>query len=178
MLNELTKSTFLYAGEAFGAFISQREDEQFMSKAAQTASDIRRFNRFYLPFFHLLTQKYLNSEYSVAEARILYEIYDYGKISARDIVKTLCIDKGYLSRMLKKFEAGGIVKREESGEDSRLSEISLTAKGKSLTERLAAESNLQVEKELAGISDDDLEKLSCHMAEIIKILGGGRDGDH
>lgn len=45
-----------------------------MNKIEKAASDIRRFNRFYLPFFRLLTQKYLNSDYSMAEARILYEM--------------------------------------------------------------------------------------------------------
>lgn len=149
-----------------------------MNKAAQTASDIREFDRFYLPYFHLLAQKYLNSDYSVAEARILFEIYDHEKISARDVVSALHVDKSYLSRILKKFEVNGIVERKVSGEDSRLSLIFLTAKGISLTERLIAESNLQVEKELAGICDDDLDKLSYHMAEIIKILGGKRDGDY
>lgn len=51
-----------------------------MDKVMQTAVEIRKFNRFYLPYFHLLTQKYLNSDYSVAEARILYEIYDHREI--------------------------------------------------------------------------------------------------
>lgn len=147
-----------------------------MGKAAQTASDIRRFNRFYLPYFHLFTQKYLNSDYSVAEARILYEIYHHEKISARDVVQILHVDKSYLSRILKKFEMNGIVERKVSKEDTRLSLIILTADGKALAERLMIESNLQVEKKLTGISNEDLDKLSCYMNEIIKILGGKRDG--
>lgn len=105
-------------------------------------------------------------------------IYDHGNISARDVVNALHVDKSYLSRMLKKFEMNKIVERKASGEDSRLSYIYLTEKGKSLTERLIAESDLQVEKELAGISDEDLDKLSCHMAEIINILRGERNGNH
>lgn len=149
-----------------------------MSKVMQTAADVRKFNRFYLPYFHLLTQKYLNSDYSVAEARILYEIFDHEKISARDIVNTLCIDKSYLSRMLKKLEMRGIVERKESEEDSRRAMIFLTENGKTITEKLIAESNMQIEKELAGISDCDLDKLSYHLAEIIRILGGKESGDY
>ena len=149
-----------------------------MSKVKQTATDIRKFNRFYLPYFHLLTQKYLNSEYSVAEARILYEILDQEKISARDIVNTLCIDKSYVSRMLKKFEMRGIVERKESEKDSRRAMIFLTENGKNIAEKLIAESNMQVEKELTGISDYDLDKLSYHLAEIIRILGGKENGDY
>ena len=119
-----------------------------MNKAKQTAADIRKFNRFYLPYFHLLTQKYLNSDYSVAEARILYEIFDHDKISARDIVNNLRIDKSYVSRMLKKFEMRGIVERKESEEDARRAVLLLTESGKNITKKLIAESNLQIEKEL------------------------------
>jgi len=149
-----------------------------MSNVAQTASDIRRFNRFYLPYFHLLTQKYLNSNYSVTEARILYEIYDHEKISARDIVNILYVDKSYLSRILKKFEMNKIVERKVFKKDSRLSLIILTTEGKSLVERLIAESNLQVAKKLVGIPDGCLDKLSYHMNEIIKVLEGKKDGNY
>lgn len=149
-----------------------------MNKAKQTAADIRKFNRFYLSYFHLLTQKYLNSDYSVAEARILYEIFDHDKISARDIVNNLRIDKSYVSRMLKKFEMRGIVERKESEEDARRAVLLLTKSGKNITKKLIAESNLQVEKELTGIADCDLDKLSYHLAEIIRILGGKENGDY
>ncbi|MBO5473742.1 MAG: winged helix-turn-helix transcriptional regulator [Lachnospiraceae bacterium] len=114
----------------------------------------------------------------MAEARILYEIYDHDKISARDIVNNLRIDKSYVSRMLKKFEMRGIVERKESEEDARRAVLLLTESGKNITKKLIAESNLQVEKELTGIADCDLDKLSYHLAEIIRILGGKENGDY
>lgn len=143
-----------------------------MEKSLETAKNIRRFNRFYLPYFHLLTQKYLNTEYSMAEARVLYEIYESKEISARDIVSNLHVDKSYLSRVLKKLESKSLIKRERSSDDSRRTLISLTGNGKMLAESLIAESNHQIEKNITGISDDDLDKLSYHLEQIIKILGG------
>ena len=143
-----------------------------MKKSLQTAILIRKFNRFYLPYFHLLTQKYLNTEYSVAEARILYEIYENKEISARDIVNNLHVDKGYLSRILKKLESKSLINREASNDDSRLTVISLTNNGETLAENLIGESIRQVEKDIMGISDSDLDKLSYHLEEIIEILGG------
>jgi len=56
--------------------------------------------------------------------------------------------------------------------DSRRSMIPLTKKGKNIAEKLIPESNMQVEKELIGVSNYDLDKLSYHLAEIIRILGG------
>lgn len=143
-----------------------------MEKSLETAVNIRKFNRFYLPYFHLLTQKYLNTEYSMAEARILYEIYANKEISARDIVGNLHVDKSYLSRILKKFESKSLIKRKLSSDDSRKALISLTEGGKTLVESLIMESNHQMEKDIKGISDNDLDKLSYHLAQIIKILGG------
>ena len=139
---------------------------------------IRKFNRFYLPYFHLLTQKYLNTEYSVAEARILYEIFDKKEICARDIVSSLHIDKGYLSRILKKFESRSLIRRTISKDDSRMTLISLTGNGKALAADFIAESNRQIEKDIMQISESDLDRLSCHLEEIMKILGGEENENH
>ena len=113
-----------------------------MDPISKTAEKTRAFNRFYLPYFHLLTQKYLSSEYSVAEARILYEIYDNERISATEIVSRLHVDKGYLSRILKKFETKALVTRTASKSDSRKAMISLTDTGWVLAEKMISESNL------------------------------------
>ena len=125
--------------------------------------------------FHLLTQKYLNSEYSAAEARILYEIYENGRISATEIVSRLHVDKGYLSRILKKFEAAALVTRTASESDSRIVMIALTDTGRALTERLIGESNQQIEEDLSGILEDKLEELSEHMKAILSILEAGHE---
>lgn len=143
-----------------------------MNKVEKAASDIRRFNRFYLPFFHLLTQKYLNSDYSMAEARILYEIYEQGKIGATDIVSRLHVDKGYLSRILRRFEDRAIIQKEVSNTDLRRSVISLTENGTRLVESLIAESNRKIAEKLTGLSEDDLERLTDLMGEITEILEG------
>lgn len=143
-----------------------------MNTIEKAASDIRKFNRFYLPFFHLLTQKYLNSDYSMAEARILYELYEQGKISATDIVSSLHVDKGYLSRILRQFEHRAVIQKEASNTDLRRSVISLTETGTSLAESLIAESNRQIAEELTGLSENDLDRLTELMGEITDILEG------
>lgn len=136
----------------------------------ETAESIRSFNRFYLPYFHLLTQRYLNSDYSAAEARILYEIYDDPGIIARDIAGRLRVDKGYLSRILKKFEAKGLIIRKNALEDGRQASITLTKAGESLVRELIQYSNQEIEGLIAGCSNDELKKLSEHMTRIIDIL--------
>lgn len=149
-----------------------------MKKSLQTAIAIRKFNRFYLPYFHLLTQKYLNTEYSIAEARILYEIYVNKEISARDIVKNIHIDKSYLSRILKKFESKFLIKRELSEQDSRIVFLSLTAEGEALAKKLIMESNRQIEENIIKLSDKDLDQLSYHLEKIIEILENENENEN
>jgi len=149
-----------------------------MEKSLQTAIIIRKFNRFYLSYFCLLTQKYLDTEYSAVEARILNEIYECKEISARDIVRNLHVDKSYLSRILKKFESKSLIKREVSQDDSRLTVISLTESGSTLAKELIMKSNRQIEKEIMGISDSDLDEMSYHLEKIIEILSGGENEGH
>lgn len=148
-----------------------------MKEKRKTAEKIRSFNRFFLPRFHLLTQKYLNSDYSVAEARIIYEIYAEPGINARDIVSRLQVDKGYLSRLLKKLETRSIILRTNTSEDSRLVSISLTNEGNALAEELINLSNQQVEEDLEGLSPEELKELSGHFDSIIRILGGYDSGN-
>lgn len=106
----------------------------------------------------------------MAEARILYEIYENKEISARDIVRNLNVDKSYISRILKKFESESLIKREVLHDDSRMTAISLTKNGETLAENLIMESDRQIEKDIMGISESDLDELSCHLEKIIEIL--------
>jgi DNA-binding MarR family transcriptional regulator len=82
-----------------------------MKDKTKLIQDIREFNRFYTRLIGLLDGHLLDSNYSLAEARILYEIYTGKQISASQIVSTLNMDKGYVSRILKKFEKEGLISK-------------------------------------------------------------------
>ena len=73
---------------------------------------IRRFNRFYTRFLGLLGERFLESPVSLTEARVLLEIHNSPGCKARDIMEFLGLDRGYLSRMLKRFERAGLVRRD------------------------------------------------------------------
>ena len=65
---------------------------------------IRAFNRFYTLKIGLITKKFLNSSYSLIQARILFELNKTSNICASDMVGMLKLDPAYLSKILKKFE--------------------------------------------------------------------------
>ena len=73
----------------------------------QAIAAVRRFNRFYTRQIGVLRKTYLDSPYSLGEMRVLYEIAQSDHITATDVGRTLELDAGYLSRLLRNFEKRG-----------------------------------------------------------------------
>src|SRR5436853_844414 len=80
---------------------------------------VREFNRFYTNVIGLLRGKYLETPYSLTEARILFELARCDQAGGEatevtDLRQVVDIDAGYLSRILARFEADGVVMKERS----------------------------------------------------------------
>ena len=74
---------------------------------------IRSFNRFYTQILGLLNNKLLKSNYSLAEARILFELGQTSNLVSRDLSKQLHLDPAYLSRLLMRFETQGLLHKKK-----------------------------------------------------------------
>lgn len=136
----------------------------------RTILKIRKFNRFYLSVMDFYENSYLDSDYSVTESRVLYEIYENEECSAEDIVRQLHLDKGYLSRIIKGFESRQLLHRQKSQTDARLYKIYLTEKGKSITEELIRKSNQGIENIIESLSEKECIQLESAMDTIREML--------
>ena len=105
---------------------------------------VRRFNRFYTGQIGVVSEHLLKSDYSLAEARVLYEIAHRERPKASDIAQGLRLDRGYLSRILRRFHRDGLLERIRSREDARSALLSLTAKGRRTMATLEARSDDEV----------------------------------
>jgi len=131
---------------------------------------MREFNRFYTNIIGLLDRYLLNSSYTLPEVRVMFEINANNKISANQISEILDMDKGYLSRMLVKFEKQGLIKRVSSKEDGRIQYIVLTEKGKKVYLEIDGLSTKQVSKILTQLSPKERKDLVNHFDQIKSIL--------
>jgi DNA-binding MarR family transcriptional regulator/GNAT superfamily N-acetyltransferase len=123
--------------------------------SADLASDIaifRRFNRMYTRYIGTLNEGLLNSNYSLAEARVLYELATRPAPGAKAISEELGMDPGYLSRLLAKFQRAGLMKRKASRRDGRSAEIVLTQRGKSAFGKLNTRSQRQASSILENLA--------------------------
>lgn len=132
--------------------------------------DVRRFNRYYTNLMGILDQGYLATPYTLTEARILFEISAKDKIAVAAIIEALLIDKGYLSRVLKKLEKSGLVKRSKIQNDARASQISLTERGRDEVGLLNVLADTNIEDLLNGLATVERKQLAHHMNSITKIL--------
>jgi DNA-binding MarR family transcriptional regulator len=101
---------------------------------------VREFNRFYTNVIGLLREGLLDTPYSLAEARVLFELAREEEAETTHLRRWLDIDAGYLSRLLARFEADGLVTRTRSPLDGRRQVIGLTGAGRAVQADLDARS--------------------------------------
>ena len=135
------------------------------------ASSVRSFNRFYTKQIGLLRKGYLDSPFSLAEVRILYELANCDRTTASDLSKQLGLDPGYLSRTLRSFEKRGLIARKSSKDDARQSLLSLTGKGRQAFHPLDQKSNQATAAMLSALSPPEQKQLVESMHTIQRLLG-------
>jgi len=91
---------------------------------------IRRFNRFYTRKIGVLEEGLLASSFTLAQARVLFELGTRKRVTPGELIDILELDAGYLSRILQRFADLRLITRERSNEDGRRTELTLTARGR------------------------------------------------
>lgn len=135
-----------------------------------TINKIRAFNRFYLPAMNLLGDHYLGSEYSITQARIIFELYENEGCNAAYIAQLFNIDKSYLSRILKSHEQKGYLRRERSETDSRSYRLYLTEAGVQRAEEFIRLSNREIGTVIRSLSPEERHQLTDALDTVTTLL--------
>lgn len=132
--------------------------------------EVRRFNRFYTRQIGVLQGNLLKSPFSLTEARVIYELAHREQTTAAELGKSLGLDAGYLSRMLRDFKRQGLIDKQASQVDGRQSLIHLTEAGREAFAVLNARSHNEIEAMLVPLSSEDRDRLIDAMHLIEKLL--------
>ena len=131
---------------------------------------IRRFNRFYTQRIGVLREGLHESPFSLAEARVLYELAHRPPVTASALANDLALDPGYLSRILRRFAAQGLIERSRSEADGRQSFITLTTSGRDAFAPLDHASRDEIGTLLAPLAEPEQRRLVAATQSIEALL--------
>src|SRR4051794_39902277 len=133
---------------------------------------VRSFNRFYTQQIGVLSEGVLKSRFSLTEVRVMYELAHRERSVAAQIAKDLGLDPAYLSRVLRRFEKGGLIRRMASAEDARASVVALTKKGAATFAGLDRQQNEDVRSMLEQVRPEQRQQAVSAMETIRRALSG------
>lgn len=128
---------------------------------------VRRFNRFYTRRVGALNARFLGTEATLPEARVLFEIAQAERPAASDLRKALDMDAGQLSRTLARFDARGWIERGGGAADGRRRPVSLTAAGRAVFDLITARQRAEVAAMLAPLAP-------MQQRDVVAALGSAR----
>lgn len=131
---------------------------------------LRRFNRFWTAKIGVLQAGLLDTSYSLTEARVIFELAQSEATDLVDLRRRLELDAGYLSRIIARFRADGLVDTRASPEDGRRQVVSLTPKGREVFSDLDRRSAGEVRSMLEQLSDEGQRRLVSAMAAIEDVF--------
>ena len=131
---------------------------------------VRGFNRFFTRHIGVLREGLLQSEFTLTELRILYELAHHGDQQPAALCRQLGLDRGYLSRIVAKFEAAGLVSKVDSATDGRAKLLRLTAHGRAVYEPLDRRSREEVGDMLSRFDETEQLRLLQAMDTIRGLL--------
>ena len=131
---------------------------------------VRRFNRFYTRRMGVL-DPYLGSDMSLTDVRVLYELAHREQAVASEIAKDLGLDGGYLSRILRRFQQAGWLRRESHPDDGRQSLLRLTEPGHAAFAPLQEKSRQEARGLLSTLADPQRQQLVAAMQSIEALVG-------
>jgi DNA-binding MarR family transcriptional regulator/GNAT superfamily N-acetyltransferase len=141
-----------------------------VSHDAERIAAVRHFNRFYTQKLGVLQHAWLDSPFSLTEARVLYEIRERKRTTASDIGRDLDLDPGYLSRILRRFHRSGLIRKDASPEDGRQTLLSITPRGRKAFDPLERRTERQVGAVLGRLTRPQRDRLVSAMRAIETMM--------
>jgi DNA-binding MarR family transcriptional regulator len=134
------------------------------------AARVRRFNRFYTRRIGLLDAGHLHTPFSLAEARVLYEVAHLDRPTASTLIAILDLDAGYLSRLLRGLRQRGLLTARAASGDRRRRELALTARGRKAFGQLDARATGSIAAMLGRLTTPERDRLLASLGTVESLL--------
>lgn len=138
----------------------------------ERAGVVRGFNRFYTHQIGVLQEHLLQSDYSLTEIRVMYELSTRGDLTSADLCQMLGLDAGYLSRLTSGFEKKGLIQKVRCVTDARAVQLHLTDLGRAVLAPLEQQTQDEVIALLDSLPETQQQQLTAAMKRIQALLGG------
>ncbi len=103
---------------------------------------------------------YLGTEYTLSDARVIFELDVRQTARAAELAQDLGIDPAYLSRIIARFGKLGLLTATADPEDGRSRLLTLTARGRDEAARLTTLSRGEIAAMIESLSADEAEELA------------------
>ena len=140
--------------------------DQFPNRVAA----VRGFNRFYTRHLGLLKEGLYGSRFTLAEVRVLRELVFGTERTASGIGDALGMDRAFLSKILRRFEHDGLMRRSRAKHDGRQKVLSITPRGRRAFAPLEVRADEQVGALLSPMSSTEQRKLVQAMSLVKSLI--------
>lgn len=144
--------------------------DQHTEQMQGQAEVVRQFNRFYTVHLGLLRGRYLDTDYSLSESRLLYELSQNPGCTANHLRTRLGLDAGYMSRMVRSLTERGLVAGVRSEQDKRATLLSLTDNGRVVIADINHRASSETVRMLNQLDADQCAQLLEAMNKVREIL--------
>lgn len=144
-----------------------------VEEESEEAALLRAVGRRMALLLGLLSPRYLGTNLSLAESRVLYEVQILERMTpptASAICQQTGMDKGQLSRVLASLERNGYLTRHPMKTDRRRKQLVLTATGESMMAELTCRSSRQAALVLGQTPAAHRQELLALLARLLEVL--------
>ena len=112
---------------------------------------------------------------TISTWRLLASLYQHGSLRVGELAESSAIEMWTVSRVIGRMEKDGLVDRQREDQDARSVSVSLTEKGRALTEELIPHAMEHESIPLHGFTDEETVQLQAMLKRIYDNMG--RPGD-
>lgn len=142
-----------------------------MDDLSANIEQVRGFNRFHTLLVGALNEGLLNSDFPLAQARIIFELAHSDDIAAADLVQSLSFDRGYLSRMIAALYQRGLINKTCDANNKKRMVLTLSEQGAAVFATLNTASVNEIHALIAPLSASQRTELVGAMQRIRQLLG-------